>query len=151
MALNQMPSPKNFSFSKPEEWSKWFCRFQRVGQVFGLSDNSSESQVNMLVYTMDNAADNILSSLGFTDDQKRTMTRLCRNSNSTLLREMSYLNALGSTNTSKGKENQSMTLYTALFCLSDHCQYGNLREEMIRDRIVVGLHDSSLSVYTCSS
>ena len=34
---------------------------------------------------------------------------------------------------------------TALYCLSEHCQYGNLRDKMIRDRIIVGLHDSSLS------
>ena len=34
---------------------------------------------------------------------------------------------------------------TALFCLFEHCQYGNTREEMIQDRIVVRLRDSSLS------
>ena len=29
--------------------------------------------------------------------------------------------------------------------LAEHCQYGVLREEIIRDRIVVGIRDSSLS------
>ena len=32
-----------------------------------------------------------------------------------------------------------------MLCLSEHCHYGNSREEMIRDRIVVGLRDSRLS------
>ena len=32
-----------------------------------------------------------------------------------------------------------------LFCLAEHCSYGELRDEMIRDRIVVGLFDTSLS------
>ena len=30
---------------------------------------------------------------------------------------------------------------TALYGLVEHCKYGNLQTEMIRDRIVVGLHD----------
>ena len=35
---------------------------------------------------------------------------------------------------------------TALHCLVEHCQYGNLRNEMIRDRIVVGLLDENLAM-----
>ena len=34
---------------------------------------------------------------------------------------------------------------TALYELAEHCNYGNLREEMIRDRLVVGIRDSKLS------
>ena len=29
--------------------------------------------------------------------------------------------------------------------LADHCQFGTLREELIRDRIVVGIQDAKLS------
>ena len=34
---------------------------------------------------------------------------------------------------------------TDLYCLSEHCEFGALREELIRDRIVVGLQDVKLS------
>ncbi|XP_045074372.1 zinc finger protein 883-like [Coregonus clupeaformis] len=34
---------------------------------------------------------------------------------------------------------------TALHCLSEHCGYGALLSEMIRDRLVMGLHDKRLS------
>ena len=34
---------------------------------------------------------------------------------------------------------------TTLHCLVEHCGYGELREQMIRDRIVVGIQDVSLS------
>lgn len=34
---------------------------------------------------------------------------------------------------------------TDLFCLAKHCAYGQLRDEMIRDRLVVGLLNASLS------
>ena len=33
----------------------------------------------------------------------------------------------------------------ALYSLAEHCGYGNLHDEMIRDRIVVGIRNSSLS------
>jgi hypothetical protein len=35
---------------------------------------------------------------------------------------------------------------TSLYTLSEHCGYNDLREEMIRDRIVVGIKDANLSV-----
>ena len=38
------------------------------------------------------------------------------------------------------------TFITALFTLSEHCKYGALTEELIRDRIVVGIRDSNLSL-----
>ena len=71
MASYQMPPPKNFNFSKPEEWPRWLQRFQQFCQVPGLSDKSSENQVNMLVYTMGNVADSILSSFGLSEDDKK--------------------------------------------------------------------------------
>ena len=44
------------------------------------------------------------------------------------------------------KENEPVdTFITDLFTLAQHCNYGNLHDEMVRDRIVVGLKDKSLS------
>ena len=37
------------------------------------------------------------------------------------------------------------TFVTALHALAEYCDYGTLKDEMIRDRIVVGLQDSKLS------
>ena len=34
---------------------------------------------------------------------------------------------------------------TSLYSLSEDCQYAELKEEMIRDRIVVGIRDTGLS------
>ena len=37
------------------------------------------------------------------------------------------------------------TFITALHAMAEHCAYGTLKDEMIRDRIVVGLRDAKLS------
>ena len=44
------------------------------------------------------------------------------------------------------KENESLDNFiTDLFTLAQHCNYGTLHDEMVRDRIVVGLKDKTLS------
>ena len=37
------------------------------------------------------------------------------------------------------------TFITALYKIAEHCQYGQLHDDMIRDRIVVGLKDATLA------
>ena len=39
---------------------------------------------------------------------------------------------------------------TALYTLSERCNYGSLREEMIRDSIVVGIRNAQLSRRSCN-
>ena len=44
------------------------------------------------------------------------------------------------------KENESLDNFiTDLFTLAQHCNYGTLHDEMVRDRIVVGLKNKTLS------
>ena len=50
-------------------------------------------------------------------------------------------------NKRKQEEGETVdTFITSLYSLSEHCEYGALREEMIRDRIVVGIRDAALSL-----
>ena len=50
MATFQVNPPEQFTF-KPEEWEKWSRRFERFRITFGLSKESEESQVNVLIYS----------------------------------------------------------------------------------------------------
>ena len=50
-------------------------------------------------------------------------------------------------NLRRQEEEESVdTFTTSLHCLSEHCGYEGLRNEMIRDRIVVGIRDANLSM-----
>ena len=42
-------------------------------------------------------------------------------------------------------DEQVETFITALYSLAEHCELGTLREELIRDHLVVGLQDAKLS------
>ena len=50
-------------------------------------------------------------------------------------------------NLCKQEEGETVdTSITSLYQLSEHCAYGNLRDELIRDRIVIGVRDKRLSM-----
>ena len=72
MTAFRVSPPEAFDFSKPDSWPKWIWRFERFCQASGLDTKGQESQVNTLIYTMGDKADDILFSFGLSDeDQKK--------------------------------------------------------------------------------
>ena len=50
-------------------------------------------------------------------------------------------------NLRKQEKNEAVdTFITSLYQLSEHCAYGNLRDKLICDRIVIGVRDKKLSM-----
>ena len=45
----------------------------------------------------------------------------------------------------QGPDETCDSFITSLYCLAEHCLYGSLHDELIRDRIVVGIRNSQLS------
>ena len=70
MAMYQITAPENFNFHHPEERPRWIRKFKRFRQASGLSEKAEASQVNALIYTMGDDADDILSSLDLSDEDK---------------------------------------------------------------------------------
>ena len=70
MATFQVTPPERFSF-KPEEWSKWIRRFERFRLASELNKKDEESQVNTLIYSMGDEADDILQSFVMSADDKK--------------------------------------------------------------------------------
>ena len=59
-------------FSRPEEWLKWARRFERFRSVSGLVEKDELVQVNTLLYSMGDEADDILRSFKLSmEDQKK--------------------------------------------------------------------------------
>ena len=65
VANYQVPPPEKFSF-KPNEWLRWIRRFERMLKATGLDQKDGESQVNTLIYSMGEAADDIVVLFGIT-------------------------------------------------------------------------------------
>ena len=71
MASFQILLPDKFDFTNPEQWPHWYRQFERFRHASGLSSKSEENQVYTLIYTMGGEADDILYSLGLTEEQRK--------------------------------------------------------------------------------
>ena len=72
MVTYQVTSPNSFSFSKPEEWPRWLRRFEHFRTASGLGDKPDKAQVNTLIYTMGDQADDILRSFKLSEAQSKS-------------------------------------------------------------------------------
>jgi hypothetical protein len=56
-ATYQVVPPEPFDFSRPTKWTRWIRRFECFRTAAGLEDKGEEAQVNTLIYTMGEKAD----------------------------------------------------------------------------------------------
>ena len=146
MASFRVSPPETFDFSQPDSWPRWIRRFERFRQASGLSSKGEESQVNTLIYTMGDKADDILSSFGLSEEDQKKYSVVRDKFESHFVKRRNVIFERARFNSRKQLQDETVDSFiTDLFCLAEHCAYDRLREEMIRDRLVVGLRDASLS------
>ena len=146
MATFQLAPPENFDFNKPNDWPKWIQRFERFRVTSQLDTKEGPLQVNTLVYSMGPKADDILPTLNLTADQLKVYDNVKKAFENHFIIRRNVIFERAKFNNRKQLPDESVDCFiTALYGLAEHCNYGALREEMIRDRIVVGLKDEKLS------
>ena len=147
MATFQISPPQSFNFAQPDEWPKWIRRFERFRESSGLRAKEQATQVNTLVYCMGDEADDILSSLGLSEDEKKDYGTVKTKLEGHFVKRKNPIYERAKFNLRRQEEGESVDAFiTSLHCLSEHCGYEGLRNEMIRDRIVVGIRDANLSM-----
>ena len=146
MATFQVVVPDSFDVHCPDDWPKWIRRFERFRQASGLVHKAEEKQVNALIYTMGDVADDILSLFGLTEDDKKVYETVKEKFDSYFVKRRNVIFERAKFNRRCQKQDESVDSFiTALHGLAEKCNFGTLREELIRDRLVVGLSDSTLS------
>lgn len=146
MATYQVSAPEQFNFSKPEQWQQWIRRFTRFRQASGLSEKDDETQVNTLIYTMGSGAEDILVSLKLSETERGEYKTVEKKLNDYFVVRRNTIYERAKFNQRKQNEGESVdTFITSLYQLAEHCGYGVLHDEMIRDRLVVGLRDERLA------
>ena len=95
---------------------------------------------------MGDKADDILCSFGLTEDEKKVYNTVREKFDSYFEPQRNVIFERAKFNQRRQQQGESVDAFiTNLYCLADRCNYGELRNEMIRDRIVVGLLDDALS------
>ena len=95
---------------------------------------------------MGDAAEDILCSFSLTDEELKSYKMVLAKFHGYFVKKQNVTCERTKFNQRRQQEGESVDNFiTSLHGLSEYCNYGQLRDEMIQDRIVVALHDSALS------
>ena len=121
-------------------------KFERYRQALGLCDKAEVSRVNALVYAMGYQAEDILTSFRLSEADGKKYGVVKEKFESYFIKRRNKIYERTRFNQRKQLPGEPADDFiTSLYCLVEHCGYGELQDEMIRDRIVVGLQDAGLS------
>ncbi|UYV66964.1 K02A2.6-like [Cordylochernes scorpioides] len=142
----QIAAPEGFNFGKPNEWPIWFKIFQRYRIASGLSEKSENEQVNALVYIMGDKAEEILILFNLSEAQNNDYKLVVSKFQNYFIGKRNVIYERAKFNRrSQGESEPVEEFITNLYVLAENCNYGILKEEMIRDRLVVGVKNFNLS------
>ena len=134
--------PDKFDFNDPGQWTRWRARWMRYREASRLNTQSDREQVNTLVYTLGEQAEDVILARAIPEDNHDNLiTAFDR-----------YFGVRTNTIVERAKFNKLVqgtdgmdTFIHKLYRQAEYCGYGTLREELIRDRLVVGVADDRLS------
>ena len=143
MANIRLEPPELFDFKTLDEWEKWRRRFKQFRVASGLS---GERQVCTLLYCLGEEAENVLSSMNITAEERGSYVAVLKKFNDFFKVQKNIIFEIAHFNRRAQRDGESVEQYISdLYSLAENCEYGAMKDEMIRDRLVVGLLDCALS------
>ena len=145
----QIPLPGKFeeanSPQAADAWPKWLRRFDRYRVASGLNSKPQTEQVSTLLYAMGDSADDILQTLRL-DEGTVSYEEIKKSLNDYFAERRNIIVERARFNKRSQKPGESVDAFIQdLYRLADNCDYGTLKDDLIRDRIVVGVLDDTLS------
>ncbi|XP_049275480.1 uncharacterized protein K02A2.6-like [Rhipicephalus sanguineus] len=146
MASFVIQPPDAFNFSSPNEWPKWKQRFERFRTSSGLSVKPEQHQVDALLYIMGEQAEEIYATFALSEENSKKFDAVVEQFDKYFIPRRNVIFERARFNTRLQQDGESAEDFvTALHTLSKDCEFGALREEFVRDRLVVGIKDKQLS------
>ncbi|XP_054282050.1 uncharacterized protein K02A2.6-like [Macrosteles quadrilineatus] len=124
--------PEPFDSKYPELWEKWFKRFERYRIASGL-DNGPDSE-------------DILSTAHLSEDDKASYESVTEAFDNIFTGKRNVIYERAKFNSRSQQPDELFDTFLAdISSMAEHCSFKNLKAELIRDRIVVGITDKRLS------
>ena len=116
------------------------------GVASGLSTSTQLRQVTTLLYCLGDEANDILTTTGITEEQMKVYDTVVTKLDEFFAVRKNVIFDRAKFNTRFQQPGESAEQFIAeLYVLAEECEYGGLKDQMIRDRIVVGIRDAKLS------
>lgn len=143
ICLANVAPPEPFNFSFPEGWAKWRKRFERYINVSGQSAKVATEQIDLLFYIMGEKSEEVLLQFGETPttlaDALNKFDKYFNPKRNVIFERFKF-------NSRVQRQGESVDSFiTELHAFAENCEYGSLREDLIRDRIVVGMLNTKVS------
>ncbi|UYV62948.1 hypothetical protein LAZ67_2002587, partial [Cordylochernes scorpioides] len=138
---------ETFDFSTPNEWPKWRKRFERYLVVSGMKKKEEADKIDLFMYLMGDRADDIFRTFKFEKEEEATKVDSVLkafDSHFCVRKNIIYERAKFNSRIQEDREPVDEFI-TSLYKLADSCEFEGLHEQLIRDRIVVGVRDKALS------
>lgn len=141
---NIIAPPEMFNFSNPSEFPEWRKRFERYVSISGLAEKDDGVKIDNLMYIMGGKSEKIASQF-----PAPAPTTLAATLEAFTLHFEPKVNVIferfcfNTRNQETGETAEEFI--TSIHSMAEKCKFGELKDELIRDRIVVGVSDSSLS------
>ncbi|KAL1442198.1 hypothetical protein MTO96_007876, partial [Rhipicephalus appendiculatus] len=146
MASFVIQPPDAFNFSSPNECPKWKKRFERFRTSSGLCVKPEQHQVDVLLCIMGEQAEEIYATVALSEENSKKFDAVVEQFDKYFIprRNVTFERARFNTRVQQDGESAE-DFVTALHTLSKDSGFGALREEFVRDRLVVGIKDKQLS------
>ena len=138
MTVIRLEPPPSFSFKALDQWPKWKRCFAQYRLASGLSTKSNERQTSTLLYCMDEDAEDTLTSTDISAEERRSYAAVIAKFDAFFQVRKNSIFERARFNRRSQKEEESVEQFiTSLYSLAESCDYGAMKDEMIRDCIVV--------------
>jgi hypothetical protein len=147
MATNiPITHPEKFDFKKPDEWLKWKRRFEHFLSASGLDKEDEARQASTLLYCLGEEAHDVLASTSITTEDSKKYSKVLKKFDEHFDVRKNVIFERARFNKRNQLDGETAEEYiTVLYGLIKSCDYGALKDEMLRYRIVAGIQDMAVS------
>ena len=111
-----------------------------------MDKKEEDKQVNALIYSIGDEADDIVTAFNPSQEEMNSYETVKNKFEGHFIAKRNIIFERAKFNDRVQNEGEPVENFiTDLHCLAKHCKFGALKDQLIRDRIVVGLKNKKLS------
>ena len=145
--------PDQLDFMKADsQWSEWKRRFERYRVATKLFQEDEEIQVSTLLYTMGPESEHIFAQFGLKDKEDKEYELVVKKFDEHFRPERNIIHERAMFHQRCQQSGEPAECYIrSLYEMAEHCDFGEAKDDCIRDRLVVGVFEAAAVKGTCNS